>query len=97
MVRYLLLLKFTEEGISHVQDSVARGEAFKAACQQAGVTVESAWWTLGEFDGVVLLKGLDEATVVGQVLGLAKLGRVRTCLLRAFDAAEFKNIVAKMP
>ena len=97
MVRYVLLLKFTEEGVSHVKDSLAREEAFKAACQQAGVTVESAFWTLGEYDGVAVLKGPDEATLVSQVLGLAKLGRVRTCMLRAFDAAEFKGIVSKMP
>jgi uncharacterized protein with GYD domain len=96
MTRYVMLLKFTDEGIGKIKDSLAREEAFKAAAQQAGVTVESAYWTLGEYDGIAILRGPDEAAVAATVLSLAKLGHVRSTLLRAFDAAEFKSILNRL-
>jgi uncharacterized protein with GYD domain len=96
MTRYIMLLKFTDEGIGKIKDSLAREEAFKAAAQANGITVETAFWTLGEYDGVAVLRGPDEMAVAATVLSLAKLGHVRTSLLRAFDAAEFKSILNRL-
>ena len=97
MVRYVLLLKFTDQGITNVKDSPSRAEAFKAAASRAGVNVESQFWTLGEYDGVAVFTAPDEGTAVALALGLGKLGNTRTCMLRAFDATEFRDIVGKMP
>jgi uncharacterized protein with GYD domain len=97
MVRYVMLFKFTEQGITNVKDSPARAEAFKATASRAGATVESQVWTLGEYDGVVVFTAPDEATAVALALELGRLGNVRTCMLRAFDASEVKAIIGKMP
>ena len=87
MTRYIMLLKLTDEGIGKIKDSLDSEEAFKEAAQANGISVETELWTLGEYEGVAVLRGPDEMAVAATVLSLGKLGHVRSTLLRAFDAA----------
>ena len=97
MVRYVMMLKFTDKGVATIKESPNRAEAFRAAVSNAGASVESQFWTLGEFDGVVVCTAPDDATATALVLELSRHGNVRTCMLRAFNAGEFKEIVGKLP
>ncbi len=96
MSRYVLLLNFTEQGVSGINDSTSRAEAFRKAIEAVGGSVEFLSWTLGPVDGVVVFSAPDEATAVSLVLGLRKKAMVQTTMLRAFDTAEFKAIAAKV-
>ncbi len=96
MVRYVVLLNFTEKGIAEVKESPTRTEAFRAAAERAGATVESLFWTLGSYDGVLIISAPDDATAAAVVLSLGRTNTVRSCMLRAFDAAEIKNVLAKI-
>ena len=69
----------------------------KAAAKKAGIKVVNIFWMLGEFDGAILFEAKDETAATGLMLSLASLGNVHTKTLRAFDAAEFSEIVDKMP
>ncbi len=95
MARYVVLLNFTEKGLASIKESPSRAEAFKKAASKAGASVESVYWTLGSYDGILVLSAEDEATAVGLALKLGKAGNVRTTMLRAFDAGEFGQIAAK--
>ena len=97
MVRHVMLLKFTDKGIASVKESPSRAEAFRAAAAKAGATVESQFWTLGEYDGVVVFTAPDDTAATAVVLELGRHGNVRTCMMRAFNASEFKEIVGKLP
>jgi uncharacterized protein with GYD domain len=96
MARYALLIKFTEKGITHVKDSAKRGAAFREMASKAGVKVEGIYWLLGEYDGLAILNAPDESTAAAVALSVAALGNVHTCLCRAFDEAEFKEVLKKM-
>ena len=96
MVRYLILMNFTEQGLAKIKDSPARAAAFKAAAAKVGATAESIYWTLGQYDLAGVLLAPDEATAAALVLNLGRLGNVRTTMLRAFDAEEFAGIVNKV-
>ena len=97
MVRFVMLLKFTDKGFGTIKESPSRAEAFRTAASKAGADVESQIWTLGEYDGALVIQAPDEPTAVGLALELGRHGNVRTCLLRAFDASEFKGILSKLP
>lgn len=97
MQRYVVLLKFTDTGIREVEDSPARARRFCALAEQAGATVESVLWTLGEFDGVLQLQAPDDKTATALVLSLHKADNVHTRMLRAFDADEFGEILQALP
>ena len=96
MVRYVMLLKFTPEGMATIKDSPARKECFEAEVAKAGGRVEITYWTLGEYDAVTVFSAPDEATATALTLDLSKLGHVRTCLLRAFDLSEFSKILERI-
>ncbi len=96
MARYVVLVNFTEKGVAAVNESAARADAFRATAAKAGATVEALFWTLGPYDGVFILSAPDEATAAALTLELGRSQNVRTCMLRAFDADEFKNVVQKL-
>jgi uncharacterized protein with GYD domain len=91
MARYLTLLRFTEQGARNIKKSTERAAAFRDAAKQAGVTVEAQLWTVGSYDGAVILSG-DERNVLRTIAELAALGNVRTETLQAFDAEQFKGV-----
>jgi uncharacterized protein with GYD domain len=96
MARIVVLVKFTEKGITTVKDSPARASQFKALAAQRGVNVEAHYWLLGAHDGMLVLSAPDEQTITALVLHLANLGFVQTCMCRAYDEAEFQALLGKM-
>jgi uncharacterized protein with GYD domain len=96
MATFISLLNFTDQGIRNVKDSPDRFEAFRALAENLGVTVKSAYWTVGNYDIVVIVEGPDEA-VTSALLKVGSLGNVRSQTLRAFSADEMKRIITKMP
>ncbi len=95
MSKHVVLVKFTEKGLANVLQSPDRAVAFRSAAEKAGVKVETLYWTAGTYDGVIVLDAPDETTAAGVVLGLTRAGNVSTCMLRAFDADEFRAVLAK--
>ena len=92
MIRYVILLRFTERGIKQVSNSTGRAAAFREAAAKAGVRVEGQYWTTGPYDGVLILAAKEEMRLLQCVAALAAAGNVRTQTLRAFDAKEFEGI-----
>ncbi len=96
MSKHVVLMKFTEKGIANITQSPDRASAFKAAAEKVGVKIETQLWTAGPYDALMVLDAHDEAAATGLVLDLGKAGNVSTCMLRAFDADEFKTVLGKM-
>ena len=93
MPRYISLLKFTEQGVKAIKKSTARAHDFNAIASKAGVKVEAEYWTVGRFDGVLVLSGANEQSVLRVLAELTSLGNVRTQTLQAFTDQEFDAIV----
>ena len=64
--------------------------------KQLGVTVKDLYWTLGQYDIVLILEAQDDAAVAELGLSLGKLGNVRTQTMRAFGPAEVTKLLDKM-
>ena len=95
MVTYVALFNWTEQGISKLQDTLKRAEDFTSVAQKAGARVTHQFWTVGPYDGMLVLEAPDEATAVGLIAKVVRLGNVRTTTLRAFDATEMRQVLAK--
>ena len=93
MPSYIALLKFTEKGAKEIQKSTARAHQFDKIAEKSGVKVEGQYWTMGRFDGVLVLRASDETKVLHMLTSLAALGNVRTETMQAFTDAEFDEIV----
>jgi uncharacterized protein with GYD domain len=96
MVTYVVLTKFTDQGIRSVKDSPKRAEAFKEMAKTFGVTVKELVWTQGRYDVVSFVEAPDESSAMSLSLSLGALGNVRSETLRAYSAAEMTKIVGKM-
>jgi uncharacterized protein with GYD domain len=96
MATYIMLMRFTDQGIRSVKDTVKRAEAFKETAKKLGITVKDIYWTLGRFDSVATFEAHDDAAITALGLALASQGNVHTQTLRAFGPAEMKEILAKM-
>jgi len=95
MVRYVTLLRFTEQGTKEMKKSTGRAAAFREAAQKAGVQVEAQYWTTGAYDGVLILTAEDKTKALQCLAALGVAGNVRTETLQAFDAKEFEAIAGK--
>ena len=95
MPRYIALLKFTEQGAKSIKKSTDRAHAFDKLAEKAGVKVEGQYWTMGRYDGVLILSAGDETKVLHMLSSLAALGNVRTETMQAFVDKEFDEIVGR--
>ena len=60
--------------------------AAKEAAAKLGVKFNDFFWTLGQYDLVILAEAPDDETMTAVMLKLASLGNVKSQTLRAFAA-----------
>lgn len=93
MSHYISLLRFTEQGAANLKKSTARAHTFDKLAAKSGVNVVGQYWTLGEYDGVLILSA-DSGRKVLHLLGeLTSGGNVQTATLQAFTDTEFDEIM----
>jgi uncharacterized protein with GYD domain len=96
MPTYVMLAKFTDQGVRHIKESPKRAEAFRSTCDKVGARVKDLYWTMGRYDIVVILEAPDEVTMEAIAYSVGSLGNVRTETLRAFTAQETSQALAKL-
>jgi len=95
MATFVSLVNWTDQGIRSFKDTPKRADAFAQLVKKHGGSVKGIWWTLGEYDIVVVTEVPDDETYTALALQLGSLGNVRTQTLRAFDRTELERIIAK--
>lgn len=95
MATYIVLIDFTEQGIRNIKDTAKRADVLVESAKSAGVTVKEVYWTMGAYDGVLILEAQDDETTASFLLSLGSFGNVRTKTMRAFSRSEIEGIVAK--
>ncbi len=93
MAKYVLLSRFTQQGIQNIKDGPARLDAAKEALQGLGAELKDFCLTLGAYDAVVVVEAPDDKTVAKASLAISSLGNVRFETLRAFTEEEYREIV----
>lgn len=97
MPAYITLANFTDQGIRNVKGTVERAQAVKKAAEASGGRVIGVWWTIGQYDTVLIFEAPDDETATRNLLATGMLGNVRTTTLRAFSEDEMKRIVQGLP
>ena len=92
MVRYVVLLNWTDQGVRTAKDTVHRLEQTKSSFEKVDVIFEATYWTLGSHDLVAVVTAPDDVTLTTALLRLTSEGNVRTETLRAFDPEEMRGI-----
>ncbi len=95
MARYIALIKFTEKGAREIKKSTARAHSFIQAAAKAGAKIEGQYWTLGAYDGVLIISADQEKQALHCLTELAAEGSVQTQTMSAFTDKEFEAITGK--
>jgi uncharacterized protein with GYD domain len=90
-----MLANFTERGITNIKNTAQRAEEFKLMASAHSVTVREIFWTLGQYD-VVVVEARDEIAMAALSMSAGALGNARTQTLRAFSETEIKTILGRM-
>lgn len=96
MATFISLVSFTDQGIRNVKDSPDRFDAVRAMAEKMGVTVKGGYYTLGDYDMVLIVEGSEEAAMA-MLMKVGSMGNVRSRSLRAFSPDEMRQILSKMP
>lgn len=97
MAGYVVLYKFTEEGLATIKDTPARIQHAKELSAQMGIRVIGVWMTMGEYDMVSVVDAPDDQTLAARQLITGKAGHASTTTMRAFSEEEFAQIVSRLP
>ncbi|HUO54618.1 MAG TPA: GYD domain-containing protein [Rhodoblastus sp.] len=96
MTTFVTLYNFTDQGLHAIKDTVKRAEAAKAVAAQAGVMIKEILWLQGEYDIVAIIETADEAAATAFAISMLKAGNLRGQTLRAFNAQEMTDILARV-
>ena len=96
MATFVSLINLTDQGIRDIKRSPHRFEAFKAMAAKQGVKVKAAYYTVGQFDMIVIVEGNDQSAIAS-LLTTNALGNIRSQTMLAYSVDEMKDITAMMP
>lgn len=96
MATYIMLLTWTDQGVRHVKDSPDRLAAARELCRQHGAEMTAFYMTMGAYDLVAVFDAPNDETFAKIALSLGKGGNVRTVSMKAFDEAQYRDIIAAL-
>jgi uncharacterized protein with GYD domain len=95
---YILLINWTEQGISKIKESSAdRFSSFKASVEKAGGKLIGGYYTFGEYDMVIIIEAPNDEIVMALLLEVGPAGNARTKTLKAFTTDEGIKIIKDLP
>ena len=95
MAKYIALASFTDQGIRNVKETVKRADAVREAARKYGCEMSQIYWTLGAYDGVLIISADTEEKALHCLAQLASEGNVRTETMQAFNDKGFDQIVGR--
>ncbi len=97
MPRYVMLIRFSDEGMRTIKDGPARLEQARETLRSQGAELKDFYLTLGEYDAVAVVEAPDDQAVARTSLAIGARGTSRSQTLRAFSEEEYRKIVESLP
>ncbi len=95
MPRYVVLYRFTDQGLKNIKDTVKRADEVRRQNEARGFKTIGIWWTQGEYDLVAVMEAPSEEAMVAGLFNVAAAGNVHSQTMRAHDAAEMERMLAQ--
>jgi uncharacterized protein with GYD domain len=92
---YIILARFTDQGIRNVKDTTRRADAAKSEAEKIGGKF-TIYWTFGKYDGIGILEAPNDEAAMEFGLRVGSLGSIRTTTLKAFTEEEIARVVDKL-
>jgi uncharacterized protein with GYD domain len=97
MVRKILLMKLTDQGVKDIKNAPQRIEQAISTFEKMGGKLISFYAVTGEYDYISIGESPNEEVGMIFAMGLSALGNVRTTTIDAYTKEEFAEMVKKLP
>ncbi len=91
MPTYVVLYRFTDQGLKGIKDTVKRAREIRAENEKRGFKVIGMYWTQGRYDLVAIMEAPSEDAMLAGLFNIAQAGNVHSETLRAHTEAEMEK------
>ena len=91
MPTYVVLYKFTDQGLKDIKGTVHRARDVRADLEKRGFNVIGIYWTQGQYDVVSIVDAPSEDAMLAGLFNVAVAGNVHSETLRAHSEAEMER------
>ena len=91
MPSYVVLYRFTDQGIKNIKETVRRAREVRAENEKRGFKVVGTYWTQGRYDIVSIVEAPSEDAMLAGLFNIAATGNVHSETLRAHTEAEMER------
>jgi uncharacterized protein with GYD domain len=95
MATYVVLYRFTDQGLKNIKGTVKRADEVRKANEARGFKVQGIYWTQGHYDMVAIMDAPDDESMVAGLFNVAEAGNVHSETLRAYSSQEMEAILSK--
>jgi uncharacterized protein with GYD domain len=96
MPHYIILWNWTDQGVRAVKGSPKRLASFKGELEKAGGKLIGEYYTMGQYDGIVIVESPSDETIMSILLGDASKGNFHSMTLKAFPMEEAAKVIQKL-
>ncbi len=97
MPTYILLSRFTPQGLQNIRDGPSRLDAARRTFKGLGAELKDFYLVTGQYDAVVVIEAPDDEAVAKASMAIGSQGNVRIETLRAFSEDQYRDLVAALP
>ncbi len=91
MPTYVVLYKFTDQGLKNIKDTVKRAAEVRADLEKRGFKSIGIYWTQGRYDLVSIVDAPSEDAMLAGLFNIAGAGNVHSETLRAYTEQEMER------
>jgi len=96
MPTYIMMGRFTSQGMDKIRASPARIDTARETMSTQGAELKAWYVVTGQFDYVAIIEAPDEETMAQIVLSIGSHGNITTQTMRAFTEPEYRQIIANL-
>jgi uncharacterized protein with GYD domain len=97
MPTYIILGRFTDQGIRNIKNGPQRLDQVRGALEAVGGTMPGFYLTMGQYDFVAVSEAPDDESFTRVLLSIVSNGNVTTQTLKAFPEDDYRRIIASLP
>ena len=97
MSTYILLMKWTDQGIKDIKNVTQWVQQNIKTFEAMGGKISAVYSVMGEYDLIGIGEAPSDEVVTSFALGIGAQGNARTTTLKAFSMEQFAGIVNKLP
>lgn len=97
MATYIVLSKFTQQGVQNIKESPKRLAAAKQLAKSLRGRIRSFYMTMGSYDVVAVIELPNDDAAAKFALQMGRAGNISTETLKAFPEADYRRIINSLP